>query len=459
MKGLKKCLLLLPLFGLSLTASSLLSSTNASALYGEIPTVNQLNVVSNNGLYSADVSHGGNNSWQIRAKSDTTTKACAYQSQLDTALESGSVAVIQQTPQPRGTLGNFYQDLNPLPKAFVYIIFSTSPSQPGSVMIGDDFTDILVQTNYSNSYYFAMLSIDNNGNYIFTCNQFNYNTCTTNLEGLTNCSPIIVRNYMIYSGAAWGFPNNQTYAYYTTFNIAYPPDWDANTIPTNAPPPPQPGIEIAPDIVMTEMKDFKGTFSDTKFLTFDGYPFMCGEFSPQITIEVFSRTGTEVLLDTLSTSASSQFTYTFPTSPETRDYRIVSYYSCDVVEIEGVGFYDFQINANGNLVSEIPCNAELFCQLNIPTFGLTQAILSPLAFVNSLPHTTCSGLVLPMPHGINNITIPCMTPIYQTYFGPLLLLYQTILTGMFAYYVSLRLFGNVKQITNPRDDQVETVKL
>jgi len=244
------------------------------------------------------------------------------------------------------------------------------------------------------------------------------------------------------------------------FNIVYPTGYEGPGFPTF----PSYGTPLntyQPDIFMSSMKDFKGEFSDRTFLTFDGYPFLCGEFSPQLNVEVWKGHGgdDEELLDTLSTSSSSLFTYTFPTAYETTDYRIVSWYSCPEFIFTNVAFYDFQINSSGQLVNDIPCNAELFCDLNLPTYGLTQAILSPLAFIGQIPTNDCQPLVLPMPHGMTNITLPCMTPIYQTYFGSIFLLYQTILTGMFAYYVSLKLFGNVKDITNPRDDQVETAKL
>jgi len=238
--------------------------------------------------------------------------------------------------------------------------------------------------------------------------------------------------------------------------VAYPSGYTGETFA-----PPIPDSTEVPDIFMSSMSDFVGQFSDRRFFTFDGVPFTCGEFVPQINVEVWTTHGTsdEVLLDTLSTTASSQFSYTFPPSVNTQDYRIVSYYSCPEYNFTEAAYYDFQINSSGGLVNATPCSAELFCQLNLPTYGLTETILAPLTFISQIPSATCSPLILPMPNGISNITLPCMTPIYAANFGAILLIFQTIFTGLFAYYVSLKIFGNVKQLTNPRDDQVETVKL
>lgn len=221
----------------------------------------------------------------------------------------------------------------------------------------------------------------------------------------------------------------------------------------------KPKSNAQPDIFMSSMVKWKGEFSDRNFMTFDGNPFLCGEFAPQINVEIFDITNEETFRHSLSTSASSQFYYTFPTSPDTTKYRIVSWYSCPEIDFNNVAFYDFEINSTGGLVTPIPCNAEYFCSLNVPTHGLTQAIITPLTFIAQIPTLECTPLALPMPHNMQNISLPCMTPIYQQYFPGILLLFQTILTGMFSYYVSIKLFGGVKEVTNPRDDQVETVKL
>lgn len=127
----------------------------------------------------------------------------------------------------------------------------------------------------------------------------------------------------------------------------------------------------------------------------------------------------------------------------------------------GCGVGAFQPNQHQICVSpsETSLSYEWLTSLNIPTSGLQDVIIAPLAFIARIESVSCNPLILPMPYAINDITMPCMTPIYQQNFGQIFLIYQTILTGLFAYYVSLKAFGNIKEITNPRDDQIETVKL
>lgn len=112
-------------------------------------------------------------------------------------------------------------------------------------------------------------------------------------------------------------------------------------------------------------------------------------------------------------------------------------------------------------LEEKPGIFTLFETLNIPIYGLQIAILKPLDFLAQLNSQNCSPLVIPTPImlGNKNIVIPCMMTVYSTYFNDILVLYQVILTALFSYYISRRALETVKQLSNPRDDQIETVAL
>jgi len=431
--GYKKCLSLLALFVLSSISLSVLSSTgaNASSVYdGAIRQTETLSIISPNGAFNTSIADGQDTSWYHIAQESLCAQG------FNIAFQNGDYAVSQVIADP-----NYGSNYGGAGGHYVVVTFDHNNNAGTSSFDISNSSSVFTTPNETTQ---IVIRQQNNGNISKSCTE-------TQLYGFE--LPVLSSSGDVSAGLG-------TFVYlyrYYGFSVVYPPDYngptpvDVNPVPPNS---------KKPDIYMSSMNNFVGTFSDRNFFTFDGIPFTCGEFVPQINVEVWTTHGesNETLLDSLSTSASSQFNYTFPTSPQTNDYRIVSYYSCPELSFNEVSFYDFQINSSGGLVAGIPCTAELFCSLNIPTYGLTTAILAPLAFVAQLPTQDCTPLNLPMPY-LGDIYMPCMTPIYQTYLGTTFLIFQTIMVGLFAYYISIRTFGTVKDLTNPRDDQVETVKL
>jgi len=349
------------------------------------------------------------------------------------AKESGYVSVSQRV----GTSSE------PYGQASITVMLNTTSTLGNIFFAGGGGTD---QRIYVESMtYDVTLYVDNDGNMQQNCSY----------SGFDNQSNQISNNWL-----APSLPNWNMYLYYSNVPVTYPEDYEGDELPDSPPSPVEDNIS-QPDILISSLIGFDGQFSDTNFYTIDTVPFTCDGFVPQLNVEVWTTHGAfdEELLYTTTSSASSPFSYTFPTEMSTKEYRIVSYYSCPEYNFTEVSFYDFAINAGGGLVYATPCSAEYFCSLGLPTYGLTEVILSPLAFISKLPNATCTPLVLPMPHGMVNIELPCMTPILSANFNEILTIYQTVITGLFAYYVSIRLFGNVKAISNPRDDQVETVRL
>lgn len=226
----------------------------AATDYGELELVNFLNVVSPDGTQSRDVSQGGGNSWTDIRLADSTRKTCAFQSQLTTALASGTVNVTLVTPQTGGNPGLMARvdALWPTqrPRSFVNIIFSTNPDQLANLLVGDDLTDILVQSTYNNGYYNATLYIDNDGTYIFNCASFSDSGCSYEYTNHTSSCTAFgsLTNWIAYVGTGWSYPPHQFYSYYTTFDIEYPEDWEQPRIPNEAPPPPVDGDGYAPQI-------------------------------------------------------------------------------------------------------------------------------------------------------------------------------------------------------------------
>ena len=93
------------------------------------------------------------------------------------------------------------------------------------------------------------------------------------------------------------------------------------------------------------------------------------------------------------------------------------------------------------------------------TFGLTAVITAPLNFIKSLTSSSCTPLNIPLPFVDTNLTLPCMSTIYNQYFGGFYALYQTITTGLIAYWVCVRIFNLVKDFKNPDHDEIEVMDL
>lgn len=94
-------------------------------------------------------------------------------------------------------------------------------------------------------------------------------------------------------------------------------------------------------------------------------------------------------------------------------------------------------------------------------FGLGAAVTAPLTFLASLPSkaANCTPITLTLPYVNREISLPCMTSIYQTHFGLIFSLFQTIMLGLFGYYAAVKVYGNIKQMKDPEDDRIEVVKL
>ncbi len=92
-------------------------------------------------------------------------------------------------------------------------------------------------------------------------------------------------------------------------------------------------------------------------------------------------------------------------------------------------------------------------------YGLSDVISMPLELIKNLNSAKCSPLTIPLPFVDNEITLPCMYDIYQKHFGSFLQIWQTISTGIIAYWVCINLFAMVKGFKDPESDNVEVMEL
>lgn len=92
-------------------------------------------------------------------------------------------------------------------------------------------------------------------------------------------------------------------------------------------------------------------------------------------------------------------------------------------------------------------------------YGLSDIITMPLSFIRGLSNSVCYPLNIPLPFVDTNITLPCMTSIYSKHFGSFLTLYQTITTGIIAYWCCINIFRMVQGFKDPESDQIEVMDL
>jgi len=104
-------------------------------------------------------------------------------------------------------------------------------------------------------------------------------------------------------------------------------------------------------------------------------------------------------------------------------------------------------------------NNTLLNSLNIESFGLADIVTAPLAFFASLPTEADNCDPLQFPLMGTELELPCMRPIYEENLGEIFTIWQTVLVGGFSYYMGLKMFHRIKQISNPKDDSIEVVHL
>ena len=109
---------------------------------------------------------------------------------------------------------------------------------------------------------------------------------------------------------------------------------------------------------------------------------------------------------------------------------------------------DSQDSANG-----------FFSDFESSDFGLSDVITMPLTFIKGLASNQCNSLVLPLPFVDKSVELPCMTSVYNSYFPTFLSIYQTITTGLIAYWVCINIFRMVQNFKNPDNDEIEVMDL
>lgn len=135
------------------------------------------------------------------------------------------------------------------------------------------------------------------------------------------------------------------------------------------------------------------------------------------------------------------------------------------IQIYWDGHTAIQGNTVGCASSEL-CNpyrdeTGMFDGITFDNYGLQAIVTAPLTFLGTLPAkvSSCSGVALPNSPFTQSLTLPCLKSTYQTYFPTVLTVWQTVMTGVAAYYVGTKIFATIKDIQNPHHDRIEVMQL
>lgn len=100
-----------------------------------------------------------------------------------------------------------------------------------------------------------------------------------------------------------------------------------------------------------------------------------------------------------------------------------------------------------------------FDNFNDNDFGLSEIITIPLNTITSLTSKTCQPLSIPIPKTGKNVSLPCMTQVYQENIPSIFSIWQIVSFGIIAYFVSVDIFHLVKGFKDPDSDKVEVLDL
>lgn len=102
---------------------------------------------------------------------------------------------------------------------------------------------------------------------------------------------------------------------------------------------------------------------------------------------------------------------------------------------------------------------DLFTNFTTDNHGLTGVITAPLELIRNLASNTCQPLVLPLPFVNENLTLPCLSSIYQQHFPAFLTMYQVIVSALIGYKICISIFFMVKGFKDPGEDKIEVLDL
>lgn len=293
---------------------------------------------------------------------------------------------------------------------------------------------------------------------------------------------------------SWATPPNGMLSwsniYAQNFNIVYPEDYEGTPINTGDNPPETTVLE--PEYNWTITKDENGNGILSVKYTDNIRPFLTGISS--LSVDEFTEDWGELdeSLGILQANPAGWADWQFNIGPDQGWFMFnISHnqqldsppWPANASDTTEIGQVYYQFFWDGNTVLSgntagcvgVVCNqfttpgedggnplSKLFSTNFIPVTGLSEVVTAPLSFLAALPAATgsCSTINFTMPYTDTPVALPCLSQtVYSVYFGAFFTTIQLVMTALTAYWVSVKIFGNIKDISSPTHDRIEVAQL
>lgn len=116
------------------------------------------------------------------------------------------------------------------------------------------------------------------------------------------------------------------------------------------------------------------------------------------------------------------------------------------------GFQD-----SGDTFTDDTCSNGGICAENILTF--IDFLKMPFNFLKSLNRNSCEPISIPFPFTNSSIQLNCLSSIFSSVLGNFYSVLFYIITGLYAYRITILNIDTITDVFNPEDDKLEVVDL
>lgn len=183
--------------------------------------------------------------------------------------------------------------------------------------------------------------------------------------------------------------------------------------------------------------------------TFDIYTDFVTNINKPLTINNTAGFGTNYLFYLRTYTSENNF------NADNDDHTIID----SVNDLVGIGSDTLDAITSSDISGAEGAFNEFFGNFETNDHGLFAIISTPLNFIKSFLNSVCTPLVLPLPFVDQEVTLPCMEYVYTKFFGNFFVAYQTITTGIVAYWVCVNVMRIVKDIKDSDKDTIEVLDL
>lgn len=434
-----------------------------AAVAPSIPVTSTLSVISPDGSKNFSVTDGSSNKWYDRAQ-DAIHGTCDIGVKDDLYYNThtpSTYRIVSQIKPSDSSTPFVSQITNFTNGSALAVLVWFSNSADSGVRFSNWGTDGSMLDLYgfgtsSTARPWGLLSINNAGEYRFDCGVANIVSGGGTPSGSTSNPSMGTCDYgcfnpRVTTWVPWAAGNSGPTTgvgflgavFYNSFTTIYPgPDYPSEEPPYVPPGEPVEPSDQVPKLQLLNVVDFKGTFSDANFATYDEVPFLClDDLAPALHYEIYRETPVETLITSGVISATGQLEFQFTRSDQNLDYRIVGYYDCGDSEGQPIfdesSYADFTITRGGIIESTIfedcmnadfpfvhfdECIANLYTTLNLISFNT-------IGFNNSWNSAdTCYNLVV-LDDWLH-ITNPTVCPQVPSFVRTIITPFVTLLLGL-----------------------------